>query len=724
ENVGNLSILVTATDNDGETATDTFELEVINVNDTPTLESAIANQTTIEDEAFSFTFPANTFNDVDTGDSLTYAATLSDGSALPSWLTFNPETRTFSGTPVNEHVGQIAIEITATDNDSETAQDIFDLEVINVNDIPTLETAIANQVATEDEVFNFTFPENTFNDIDAGDSLTYTATLSDESVLPSWLIFNAETRNFSGTPLNEDVGKIGITLTATDNDGETVTNIFDLEVINVNDTPTLETAIASQIATEDELFSFTFPENTFNDVDAGDSLTYTATLSDGSALPSWLTFNPETRTFSGTPANKNVGQIAIEITATDNDGEAATDIFNLEVINVNDIPLDLELSNISIDENSSNGTIIGNLSTLDPDVGDTHSYTLLNNADGRFILDGNKLLVASGNLLDFEVNSTHLIEVQTTDAEGLSITKNFTLLLKDINEAPVPINDSVTANSSRAKIIPIASLLANDSDPEGTPLSLMAVGNGINGTVSLDNGNVIFTPDTGFDGTASFEYTVSDGVLSETATVTVEVGVTQNGTNKNNTFDGTLGDDLYHGLNGNDTVRGDAGDDRLFGNNGNDTLNGGLGNDTLFGNNGEDQLFGDAGDDWLFGDNGNDTLIGGTGNDTLTGGRGADRFIFNSPHEGVDTITDFSVNNDTLVFSAAGFGGDLVPGRLSSQRFTLGVAATTEFHRFIYDGRSGDLFYDSDGIGDNEQVRIAQLGSGLNLSNNDLFFSS
>jgi hypothetical protein len=62
------------------------------------------------------------------------------------------------------------------------------------------------------------------------------------------------------------------------------------------------------------------------------------------------------------------------------------------------------ISNSSINENSSNGTIIGNLSTLDPDVGDTDSYTLINNADGRFTLDRNKLLVAASNRLDFETN--------------------------------------------------------------------------------------------------------------------------------------------------------------------------------------------------------------------------------------------------------------------------------------------------------------------------------
>ena len=49
-------------------------------------------------------------------------------------------------------------------------------------------------------------------------------------------------------------------------------------------------------------FSYTFPANTFADADAGDTLSYTATRADGTALPSWLTFTPGTRTFSGTPA--------------------------------------------------------------------------------------------------------------------------------------------------------------------------------------------------------------------------------------------------------------------------------------------------------------------------------------------------------------------------------------------------------------------------------------
>jgi Ca2+-binding RTX toxin-like protein len=132
----------------------------------------------------------------------------------------------------------------------------------------------------------------------------------------------------------------------------------------------------------------------------------------------------------------------------------------------------------------------------------------------------------------------------------------------------------------------------------------------------------------------------------------------------------------------------------------NDTLNGGTGNDSLLGNTGDDRLF------------------GGSGSDTLAGGQGRDSLVFGRPSEGIDTITDFSVNDDTLVFSAS-FDAGLVAGSVTSQMFRIGTAATTNEHRFIYNAGSGDLFYDSDGVGANEQIKIAALETNLSLTNNN-----
>src|SRR5690606_12798857 len=80
--------------------------------------------------------------DVDTGDALTYTAALADGSPLPVWLTFDPATRTFTGTPANADVGSFTVRVSATDSAGASASTPFDLTVANTNDAPTGEVTI------------------------------------------------------------------------------------------------------------------------------------------------------------------------------------------------------------------------------------------------------------------------------------------------------------------------------------------------------------------------------------------------------------------------------------------------------------------------------------------------------------------------------------------------------------------------------------------------------
>ncbi|NBQ44286.1 MAG: hypothetical protein EBU23_17960, partial [Mycobacteriaceae bacterium] len=79
--------------------------------------NAIADQTAVATVPFTLTFPTNTFVDPE-GQTLTYTATMSDDTALPSWLTFNAGTRTFSGTPASGDAGTLTVKVTATDNGS------------------------------------------------------------------------------------------------------------------------------------------------------------------------------------------------------------------------------------------------------------------------------------------------------------------------------------------------------------------------------------------------------------------------------------------------------------------------------------------------------------------------------------------------------------------------------------------------------------------------------
>jgi Ca2+-binding RTX toxin-like protein len=121
-------------------ATTNFTLNVTNVNEAPTVANAIANQTIAVNASLNYTFEANTFSDADS-DSLTYTVTLANGTALPSWLTFNANTRTFSGTPTTP--GNLDIKIVANDGKGGTIADEFQLSIVT----PIVGTA------TNDSVF-------------------------------------------------------------------------------------------------------------------------------------------------------------------------------------------------------------------------------------------------------------------------------------------------------------------------------------------------------------------------------------------------------------------------------------------------------------------------------------------------------------------------------------------------------------------------------------------
>ncbi|PPC75368.1 hypothetical protein C4K68_20930, partial [Pokkaliibacter plantistimulans] len=186
--------------------------------------------------------------------------------------------------------------VIATDTRGASASSSFSLTVTNVNDAPTAAT-LADQQSEEGNVFIFTLPAGTFSDIDAGDSLTLSATLADGSALPGWLSFNAATGTFSGTPSSSDVGTLSIRVTATDTSGASVSSGFSLRITDVS-TPVAGTIPDQQVA-EDSAFTFTVPAATFSEL--GSLSTLTATLADGSALPGWLSFDASTGTFSGTP---------------------------------------------------------------------------------------------------------------------------------------------------------------------------------------------------------------------------------------------------------------------------------------------------------------------------------------------------------------------------------------------------------------------------------------
>lgn len=189
---------------------------------------------------------------------------------------------------------------------------------------------------------DFTLPEDSFtdSDLDTGDTLTLRASGPDGGQLPLWLSFDPDTATFSGTPRDADAGNLIVTVTATDSAGLDTAATFTIAVKDINDVPQVSQPTPDQLATVTQPFSLVITPDLFTDADTdhGDSLTYSATLEDGSPLPGWLKFDPETLAFAGTPGSGDAARLSVSVVATDAHDARGVDTFFLDVVPERDTP--------------------------------------------------------------------------------------------------------------------------------------------------------------------------------------------------------------------------------------------------------------------------------------------------------------------------------------------------------------------------------------------------
>jgi murein DD-endopeptidase MepM/ murein hydrolase activator NlpD len=148
-------------------------------------------------------------------------------------------------------------------------------------------------------------------------------------------------------------------------------------------------------------------------------------------------------------------------------------------------PTDIKLSKTSIAENSTTGTEVASISTTDADVGDVHSYALVDGAGSTdntaFSISGSRLLSAVP--LDFETKNSYSIRLRTTDSGGASFEKAFTIKVTNLNEAPTSL--SLDANTLQENM-PIGTMIGafstTDQDSGDTHSYSL-----VSGTGSTDN---------------------------------------------------------------------------------------------------------------------------------------------------------------------------------------------------------------------------------------------
>lgn len=494
---GTESLFLIASAN-GKSSFTSFDIVVDPVNDAPTL-GAASNQSIQEDGQLTGVFM--TFADIDTDASnLQFTATSSNESLIASSgiaISQSASGITLSANTVANASGSATITVNVSDGEF-TASRSFTVTVLSVNDVPTVSsTTIAN--ATEDAAYTQSL-SSLFADVD-GDALNYTLESN-----PDWL--SVSNGSLIGTPTNDHVGSTTFYITASDGSGGSVRQQYSISVANTNDAPVVASPAADITATEDVLLSSLIASTVFNDVD-GDNLTLSASFTGAS----WLSFNAITNRFTGTPGNDDVGTVNITITATDPDGATVSDDILLTVVNVNDNPTDLTVSALSIDENSTVGTSIGSLSTVDIDAGDSFTYTLVS---GTGSSNNDLFDISSGSLItkaaiDFEANPTLSIRLKTTDSGGASFEKSFTVTVNNVNEAPTALASSgLTIAENAGANAEIGTLSSTDPDNGDTfTYSLVAgAGDSDNASFDISSGKLVAKSSLNFESKSSYSVRV------------------------------------------------------------------------------------------------------------------------------------------------------------------------------------------------------------------------
>ncbi|MBM5065583.1 tandem-95 repeat protein, partial [Vibrio parahaemolyticus] len=438
---------------------------------------------------------------------------------------------TWTFTPQIDDDTEVSFTFDIIDDEDLVVSGSANLDILPINDAPNAE----NDVITTEEDTAVTI-DVLVNDSDVeGDALSIqSASVPSEQgsvdIVDGKLVF---------TPAENFNGEATITYIVTDGDltdeakvSVTVTPVNDSPVA-VDDTTSIQedTAVTIDVLTND------------TDVD-GDKLS----IESASVPKEQGTVEVVDGKLVFTPAENFNGDA--EITYTVTDGELTDEAKVTVTVNpVNDVPtIKVEAVESITEDAVSTDTVVATLTVRDTDTPeDQLTVSLENNSNGYFVLVGNevKLTQAGVDAVNNDELNLKDLTISASVSDGVNPTANGSdsLIVNRVNDAPVAKDDIATTQEDTAVTIDV---LPNDSDVNGDKLSIQSASvPEAQGKVEIVDGKLVFTPAENFHGDAEITYTLTDGALTDQATVNVTVNaVNDTPVVESNLADQTLAEDF------------------------------------------------------------------------------------------------------------------------------------------------------------------------------------
>ncbi len=186
----------------------------------------------------------------------------------------------------------------------------------------------------------------------------------------------------------------------------------------------------------------------------------------------------------------------IRVRVDDGNGGTLEKSFNVGILNKSEAPVNITLSNSTIDENQDSGEIIGLLTTTDQDEGESYTYTLVQGAgssgNDSFVIDGDKL--KSNVSFNFEVQSAFEVRIETNDGNGGQFESTITIQINDLAEAPTGIvlsDNTIEENSASGSLVGLLTAIDEDNDETYTYTLITGEGDNDNSSFEISNDQLL-----------------------------------------------------------------------------------------------------------------------------------------------------------------------------------------------------------------------------------------
>ncbi len=448
-------VFVRSVDQGGLFIERTLTITVKNVNDPPS-DIGISNRSITEDSPNGSLVGSFMTVDPDGSDTFTYQLVPGNGALNNSSFSI-VGSQLFTNTTLNfETKPNYSIRVQSRDSGGVAIEKVFVIDVLNVNESPT-SLSLAPSSIFENSAIGTVVGTLVTQDPDIADTFSYSFVTGIGSQNNGKFSIVGGSLRSNASIDYETTTTYFVRIKSTDAGGLSTEAPFVVSVMNVNEAPfNLNLSGVLQENTPVNAVAFSV---TAVDSDAGDSLTYSLVAGPGADDNSKFVINATGGVSPLQPIDFETQSFySIRVRATDVGGLTVEKAFPISVVDRNEAPTALSLSPNSLNENAGTGTPVGILATADPDASDSFQYSFVpglgadNNAS--FSLVGNEIHALES--FDFEIKNTYSVRVRTTDLGGLFTEKQLSILVENVNEAPVSI---ALANSTINEALPNGSLV-------------------------------------------------------------------------------------------------------------------------------------------------------------------------------------------------------------------------------------------------------------------------